>query len=307
MSAELSAVVTICEVGPRDGLQNEAKLLSVETRVELIDRLSACGLPRIEAVSFINPQRVPQMAQAEEVLARIKRRPGTRYAGLVLNERGAERAIAAGVDELHFAQAVTETFNQRNQGASVAESADQFERIAARARQAGIYCTATIGVSFGCPFEGRVAEEAVWALAERFYRAGAQEIVLADTIGVGVPTQVTMFIAGLYERLGVDVPIGCHFHNTRNTGMANACAAIAAGVRLLDASVGGTGGCPFAPKATGNIPTEDLVYMLRGMGYQTGVDLGGLIDTAIWLERALEHQLPGMVMKAGPFPEIVVV
>lgn len=306
MNVEPPPLITICEVGPRDGLQNEGKLLSVETRVELIDRLSACGLPCIEAVSFVNPQRVPQMARAEEVLARIQRQPGTRYAGLVLNERGAERALAAGVDELHFAQAVTETFNRRNQGASVAESAAQFERIATRARQAGVPCTATIGASFGCPFEGSVAAEAVWTLAERFYQAGAQEIVLADTIGVGVPSQVTMLIAGLRERLGADVPIGCHFHNTRNTGLANACAAIAVGVRSLDASIGGTGGCPFAPRATGNIPTEDLAWMLRGMSYQTSVDLASLIDTAIWLEGALEHQLPGMLMKAGAFPEIVV-
>ena len=307
MSDEPSPLITICEVGPRDGLQNEGKLLAVEARVELVDRLSACGLPRIEAVSFVNPRRVPQMAGAEEVLARIQRRPGTRYAGLVLNERGAERALAAGVDELHFAQTVTEMFNRRNQGASVAESAAQFERIAARARQAGVFCTATIGASFGCPFEGTVAPEAVWALAEKLYQAGAQEIVLADTIGVGVPSQVTMLIAGLRQRLGADLPIGCHFHNTRNTGLANACAAIAAGVRSLDASVGGTGGCPFAPRATGNIPTEDLAWMLREMGYQTGVHLAELIDTALWLAEALEHQLPGMVMKAGPFPETVVV
>lgn len=307
MSAEPSPLITICDVGPRDGLQNEGQLLSVEARVELIDRLSACGLPRIEAVSFVNPQRVPQMARAEEVLARLRRWPGTRYSGLVLNERGAERALAAGVDELHFAQVVTETFNRRNQGASVAESAAQFERIAARARQAGVFCTATIGASFGCPFEGEVAAEAVWALAEKLYQAGAQEIVLADTVGVGVPSQVTTLVTGLRERLGANFPIGCHFHNTRNTGLANACAAIAAGVRLLDASVGGTGGCPFAPRATGNIPTEDLAWMLRGMGYQTGVDLAGLIGTALWLEGALEHPLPGMVMKAGPFPEIVVV
>lgn len=307
MSAEPSPGITICEVGPRDGLQNEEKLLPVEARVELIDRLSACGLSRIEAVSFVNPKRVPQMARAEEVLARIKRWPGTRYAGLVLNERGAERALAAGVDELHFAQAVTETFNRRNQGASVFESVAQFERIAELARQAGVYCTATIGVSFGCPFEGVVAPEAVWALAERLYQAGAQEIVLADTIGAGVPSQVAMLIDGLRARLGTNVPIGCHFHNTRNTGLANAYAAVAAGVRLLDSSVGGTGGCPFAPRATGNIPTEDLAFMLRGTGYQTSVDLAYLIDTAIWLEGALEHQLPGMVMKAGPFPEIVVV
>lgn len=305
MNADAAPGITICEVGPRDGLQNEKKLLSVEARVQLIDRLSACGLARIEAVSFVHPQRVPQMAQAEEVLAQITRQPGTRYAGLVLNERGAERALNAGVDELHFAQAVTETFNRRNQSASVAESVAQFERIAALARRAGIYCTATIGASFGCPFEGLVAPDTVWALAERLSQAGAQEIVLADTIGAGVPSQVTTLINGLRERLGVDMPIGCHFHNTRNTGLANAYAAIAAGVRLLDASVGGAGGCPFAPKATGNIPTEDLAYLLRGMQLATGIDLAGLIETARWLEGALEHPLPGLLMKAGLFPEVV--
>ncbi len=297
-------IVTICEVGPRDGLQNEPRILSVAERVVLIDRLSAAGLPRIEAGSFVDPRRVPQMAQAEEVLSRIHRRRGTAYAGLVLNVRGAERAIAAGVNEIHFALAATETFNQRNQGATVVESLRQLERIVTLASDAGIRCTAAIGAAFGCPFEGAVAPERVWSLAIELRRTGAAEIILADTIGVGVPSQVKVLVSGLRERLDATVPIGCHFHNTRNTGMANAAAALEAGVRLLDASIGGTGGCPFAPRATGNIPTEDLAYMLRGMGLQTGLDVPVLIETAQWLEGALGHLLPGMVMKAGLFPEV---
>lgn len=297
--------VTICEVGPRDGLQNEARTLSVAERVALIDRLSAAGLPRIEAASFVNPQRVPQMAGAEEVLEHIHRRPGTVYAGLVLNKRGAERAIAAGVDEMHFAMVATDSFNQRNQGASVAESLREFERVVALASRAGLRCAAVIGAAFGCPFEGPVAPERVWAVAGDLWRAGAVELVLADTIGVGVPSQVRVLVDGLRERLGSSVPLGCHFHNTRNTGLANAFAAIQAGVELLDASVGGIGGCPFAPRATGNIPTEDLAYMLHGMGIETALDVPALIETARSLEGILGHPLPGMLMKAGLFPEVV--
>jgi isopropylmalate/homocitrate/citramalate synthase len=294
--------VTICEVGPRDGLQNEARVLSIEQRVDLVERLSACGLPRVEAISFVNPRRVPQMSHAEEVLARIRRRPGTVYAGLVLNQRGAERALAAAVDEIHFAVIATETFNLRNQGATIAETVDQFRHVAMMARRESVRCTATIGAAFGCPFEGPVGPDRIITLADELASAGAEEIFLADTIGVAVPTQVTELIGGLRARLAHRIRIGCHFHNTRNTGLANAYAAIESGVRLLDASVGGVGGCPFAPQATGNIATEDLAYMLNGMGYRTNVDLVRLIDTAAWLELLLERPLPGMVMKAGIFP-----
>ncbi len=245
------------------------------------------------------------MAQAEEVLSQIHRRPGTVYTGLILNERGAERALAAGVDELHFALAVTETFNQRNQGATVTESLSQFARIVGMASPMGVRCSAAIAAAFGCPFEGPVAPERVWSLAAGLWRAGAVQIVLADTIGVGAPPQVKVLVTGLRERLGEDVLLGCHFHNTRNTGLANAYAALEMGVQQLDASIGGIGGCPFAPRATGNIPTEDLAYLLRAGGQHLDIDLPGLIATAEWLEGILGHPVPGMVMKAGLYPEVV--
>lgn len=293
--------VTLCEVAPRDGLQNEARAVSVEERVALIDRLSACGLPRIEAVSFVNPKRVPQMAGAEDVMSRVYRRPGVTYAGLVLNERGAERAVAAGMDEIHFAMAATETFNQRNQGSSIADTVMQFQRVAALAHRESVSCTATIGVAFGCPFEGRVLPSRVLDLAVDLSSAGAQEINIADTVGAAVPTQVTELVEALHDQLTRAIPLGCHFHNTRNTGLANAYAAILSGVRILDASVGGIGGCPFAPKASGNIATEDLANMLTGMGYTHHVKLESLIENAKWLETLLDRPLPGMVMKAGLF------
>ena len=305
MGSSAPTSVVICEVGPRDGLQNEQIILSVDEKATLIDRLSLTGLQRIEVASFVSPRRVPQMADAEEVLKRITRRPGIVYAGLVLNDHGAARAISAGVDQIHFALVATETFNQRNQGASVAESLREFERIVVRARQAGVSCTAAIGAAFGCPFEGPVPAERVWSMARALFDAGAVEIVLADTIGVGVPSQVKTLVGGLRKHVNVDLPIGCHFHNTRNTGLANAYAAIEAGVRVLDASIGGSGGCPFAPRATGNVPTEDLAYMVRQMGVPTGLDIVTLIETAQWLEQLLQHRLPGMVMKAGLFPEVV--
>jgi hydroxymethylglutaryl-CoA lyase/(R)-citramalyl-CoA lyase len=291
--------VTLCEVGPRDGLQNEPETLPPAVRADLVDRLAATGVPRVEAVSFVNPQRVPQMAGAEEVAAAIDRRDGTVYAGLALNEQGYDRFRAAALDEVHFAFGVTESFNRRNANASVAEGLKAAEQIVARAREDGVRSGVTLSVAFGCPFEGRVDPDRVVELAERVVTAGPDEIMLADTIGVAVPGQVKR----LLERVGeLGVPAGVHLHNTRNTGFANAYAALEAGVERLDSSVGGLGGCPYAPRATGNIATEDLVYLLDGEGVETGVDLDALIRVSEWLEGVLDRRLEGQVYRAGTWP-----
>jgi isopropylmalate/homocitrate/citramalate synthase len=293
--------VTICDVAPRDGLQNEAKTLEPAERAELVDLLAHAGLPRIEAVSFVNPKLVPQMAGAEEVVAAIDRQEGVVYAGLVLNERGYDRLRETGLDEAHFAFASTETFNRKNQNAAPEESVEVAKHIVARAHEDGIRATVTLGVSFGCPFEGAVDPARVLGFAEELAGAGADEVVFADTVGVAVPHQVKELV-GAGAKLGV--PIGVHLHNTRNTGFANAYAALEAGATVIDASAGGIGGCPFAPRATGNICTEDLVYMLHGEGVDTGIDLGALISVAQWLEAKLERQLPGQVYRAGSFAPV---
>jgi isopropylmalate/homocitrate/citramalate synthase len=293
--------LVICDVGPRDGLQNEDKHLDPGTRAELVNRLAAAGLPRIEAVSFVNPARVPQMAGAEEVVAQIDRREGVVYAGLVLNERGYDRLAETGLDEVHVAFAATETFNRRNQNASPEESVEAAAGIVARAHADGIRATVTIGVAFGCPFEGAVKPRDVLRYAEAVASAGADEIVFADTVGVAVPRQVKQLVR---EAADLPCPRGVHLHNTRNTGFANAYAALEAGATVLDASVGGIGGCPFAPRATGNICTEDLVYMLHGEGVETGIDLDALVSVAQWLEGVLERELPGQVYRAGTFAPV---
>jgi hydroxymethylglutaryl-CoA lyase/(R)-citramalyl-CoA lyase len=291
--------LVICDVGPRDGLQNEDRVLSPAVRAELCDRLATAGLRRIEAASFVNPKLVPQMAGAEEVMAALHRKPGTVCAGLVLNEKGYERASAAGVDEVHYAFAATDEFGRRNQNATTEEGLQTALALVARARADRVPITVTISVAFGCPFEGPVPAGRVLDLVERLMAAPPDEICLADTIGVGVPTQVKVLVEGA-RRLGATV--GAHFHNTRNTGYANAVAALESGVVSLDASVGGAGGCPFAPKATGNIATEDLVYLLRGLGVDTGIDLDALIGCSRWLGEQLGKELPGMVARAGDFP-----
>ena len=288
--------VTICDVGPRDGLQNEADVLDPAVRAELVNRLAATGLQRIEAVSFVNPERVPQMAGAEEVVAAIDRRDGVAYAGLVLNEKGYSRFAKTALDRLHFTLGATEAFNQRNANASVEESVATLARV-----QTDRPVSVSISVSFGCPFEGPVDPKAVLALAERVVEARADEVVFADTIGVAVPRQVRLLLT---EAARLALPVGGHFHNTRNTGFANAYAALEAGASVLDASVGGLGGCPFAPKATGNIATEDLVYLLEGEGVETGVDLSALISVSEWLEGVLGRRLPGQVYRAGGFAPI---
>ncbi len=293
--------VEIVDVGARDGLQNEDKTLAPSARAELCEKLAAAGVPRVEAASFVNPKRVPQMAGAEEVLETIRRRAGTVYAGLVLNEKGYERAIAAGVDEVRYAFPVTETFARRNQNTTVAEAAGLAGRLVERARLDGVRVSITLSAAFGDPFEGRVEPGHVLSIAERVARDQPDEIVLADTIGVGVPTQVRELVEGVSE---FGVTVGCHFHDTRNTGMANVVAAVERGATVLDASVGGTGGCPFAPQATGNIATEDLVYLLHGMGYETGIDLEAMIEVAAWMAGQLGKELPGQVYKAGSFEPV---
>jgi isopropylmalate/homocitrate/citramalate synthase len=293
--------ITICDVGPRDGLQNDPKVLEPATRAELVDRLAAAGVPRIEAVSFVNPARVPQMAGAEEVVAAMEPVPGAVYAGLALNDRGYDRLRTTRLGEVHFAFAASEEFNRRNSGASVDDSVQSAERIVARAREDGIRATVTIGTAFGCPFEGAVDPARVLELAGRLVEGGADEIVFADTVGVGVPRQVRRLVG---DAVGLGRPVGVHLHNTRNTGIANAYEAIASGATVLDASVGGVGGCPFAPRATGNICTEDLVYMLHGEGVETGIDLDRLIAVAEWLEGVLGRELEGQVYRAGAFAPV---
>ena len=281
--------LTICDVGPRDGLQNEPDVLAPEVRAELVNRLAAARLPRIEAVSFVRDDRVPQMAGAEEVVSAIQRRYGTEYSGLVLNEQGYERFASSGLDRVNVTLGATEAFNQRNGNASLADATERVERILARADKPA---TVTISVAFGCPFEGCVDPVRVAELAGRFE---AYEVVLADTIGVAAPREVS----ALVERTKA---AGFHGHNTRNTGYANALAALEAGAHVLDASVGGLGGCPYAPRASGNIATEDLVYLLEHEGIETGVDLDALIRISEWLEAALGRKLEGQVYRAGPFP-----
>ncbi|MBC8024455.1 MAG: hydroxymethylglutaryl-CoA lyase [Steroidobacteraceae bacterium] len=299
-----SGRIEIVEVGPRDGLQSESQVLPTDRKVEFIRRLAAAGLTRIEVASFVNPKRVPQMADAEAVMSALGRKPGARYIGLVLNRKGFERAQAAGCTEVGMAIAATESFSQRNQGCSVDEGIATWLEIATLARAAGIRAQITISTAFGCPFEGEVPADRVREIAERVAVGEPDEIAVADTIGVAVPTQVISVIGALRAALP-RAKLRAHFHNTRNTGLANAYAAVEAGVGALDASCGGIGGCPFAPAATGNIPTEDLVYMLQRMGVETGVDLPALLDTSRWLQEILEHPVPGMVVKAGLFPKTI--
>ena len=278
--------VTICDVGPRDGLQNEPETFEPAFRAELVNRLAAAGLPRVEAASFVRADAVPQMAGAEEVVAAIERRDGTEYSGLALNEKGYERLTASGLDRVNFTLAATDSFSKRNANQSVAEAHAAAENVIARS---ALPVTLTISVAFGCPFEGRVDPGVVAEIAAGFPTA---EIVLADTIGVATPKQVRELV----ERTGAP---GVHLHNTRNTGYANAVAALESGATLFDASCGGLGGCPYAPRATGNIATEDLVYLFDGEGVETGVDLDALIATSQWLERALGRRLEGQVYRAG--------
>jgi len=292
--------VEIVEVAPRDGLQNEDAILTTEAKLDLIGRLAASGVRRIEAVSFANPARVPQMADAEAVAAGLPR--GTvSWIGLVLNERGLDRAIRAEVDEVNVVVVATDTFSRRNQGVSTDEAIAAWGRIAARARAAGLRTTVTVAAAFGCPFEGEVSPERVAAVLERCVQAQPDEVALADTIGVGVPAGVRA-LADVAGRVAAGLPLRWHFHNTRNTGYANAITAVERGAAALDASSGGIGGCPFAPAATGNIATEDLLYLLDRSGVATGVSVAALLPVAGFLEGALGAPVPGQLARAGLFP-----
>lgn len=294
--------MTICEVGPRDGLQNLRRMFTVDERIELINRLSSTGVTRIEAVSFVNPRRVPQMADAEDVLAGIDRPVGVEFAGLVMNERGAERALATELQEIRIVVVASETFSQRNQAATIEQSIDVFRRVADHVKSSGRRLTGVVAAAFGCPFEGMVAPQLVGQISGHLVAAGADEIILADTIGVGVPTQVEK-LHELTLAMTAGTPIGFHFHNTRNTGLANAYAAWRCGATILDSSIGGLGGCPFAPAATGNIATEDLVHMLRNMDVAIGPELEKLIEHVGWLRHLVPGDIVGQLANAGAFPE----
>lgn len=298
--------VQIVEVAPRDGLQADPADLTVDQKVELITRLVAAGHTRIEAASFVSLKAMPKMADAAEVMAGVPRVDGVRYSALAFNAAGIERAVAAGVDEINGVVVATETFSQRNQRASVAESIERWRDVAARARAAGMATCVTIPASFGCPYEGEVDPEAVIELVRRLADTGPDELCLADTIGAAVPNRVQAMFEGAAAVVGDRIALRGHFHNTRNTGLANILAALGAGVRTFDTSLGGVGGCPFAPRATGNVPTEDVVFMLERMGYDTGVSLPALIETTDWFEPVLGHGVPSLVAKAGPFPRPVV-
>lgn len=291
--------VEIVDVGPRDGLQNESVTLDVDVRIAFIRKLVDAGIRRLEAVSFVNPKRVPQMANAEDVLAGLDGE--ATYIGLALNRRGLDRAIAAGCREVTYALVASDAFSRRNQGTTIEQGVEVWKDISRTARSANVRCSLTISTAFGCPFQGEVPPERVIGLAERCAEEDPFEIGLADTIGCAVPSQVADLFGAIMEKAPT-ARFRAHFHNTRNTGLANCCAAIEAGVRSLDASAGGIGGCPFAPRATGNVPSEDLVYMLHRMGYETGIDLERLIAAGEWIGERLGHPVPAMVGKAGVFP-----
>jgi hydroxymethylglutaryl-CoA lyase len=298
----MSRAIEIVEVGPRDGLQSEPDVLPTQTKLQLIERLVNAGVKRVEVASFVNPKRVPQMADAEAVMAALPRRSDVQYVGLVLNRRGFDRALAAGCTEIGMVVAASDSFATRNQGVAMEEAIQAWNEIAPLAKAAGIRAQVTISVSFGCPFEGEVPASRVVDIARRLTEGEPREIAIADTIGVAVPGQVTDLVGQLEAALN-GVPVRCHFHNTRNTAVANAYAAVTAGVNTLDASVGGIGGCPFAPNATGNVATEDLLYMLSRSGFDTGIDLGRMIETAKWLQEQRGKAVPSMVSKAGGFPK----
>lgn len=297
--------IELVEVGPRDGLQNEPEIISSEVKLAMIGRMLDYGARRLEVASFVHPQRVPQMADAEAVIAGLPDRSDATYIGLVLNKRGVMRALATrengarGVDQVGCVVVASDTFGQKNQGQTIAEGIAENRAMLRFAREQGMRAQVTISAAFGCPFEGAVKAETVIAIAEEMAAEGPEEIALADTIGVGVPTQVEDLFGRLGELLGGKIPMRAHFHDTRGTGIANAWAAYQAGVRILDASLGGLGGCPFAPKATGNIATEDLIYMMERSGVDTGVSLDAAIAANRWFAEKLGRPLPSLVARAA--------
>ncbi len=309
--------VTIVEVAPRDGLQSDGVVVPTAAKVSLIERAIDAGLRRIETASFVNPAKVPQMADSDAVMAELLRRRSaegdgspwstTSFIGLVLNDRGFERALAAGCDEVNAVVPVSDTFSQRNQGTDTDGAIAIWERVAASARDAGLPASVTLTTSFGCPYEGEISPDRLVEVARRCVEAGGDEVALADTIGVAVPSDVRERVASLREVIAADEgsqQLRVHFHNTRNTAIANVVAAVESGVSVIDSSLGGIGGCPFAPNATGNVATEDVVYLLERMGLRTGVRLDRLIETAGWMatDELLGHDTPALVSRAGTFP-----
>ncbi len=295
--------VEIIEVSPRDGIQNEKKLLSLATKLEMIQRSIDAGASRIEVTSFVNPKRVPQMAEADEICAALPKDTDCKYIGLALNKRGFERACNAGLDEVNFVVVASDTFSQKNQGTDTETGLSLFNELAGNVSDP-IAVGVTIAAAFGCPFEGEMPIERLMKVVDGCMEANPFELAIADTIGVATPKDIKERINAIRQHYP-DVPLRLHLHNTRNTGLANAWAGVEAGVAALDSSFGGVGGCPFAPAATGNIATEDLVYMLERAGISTGVDLTKAIDAAQFIEDALDKTVPGMVMKAGVFPQSV--
>jgi hydroxymethylglutaryl-CoA lyase len=301
--SQSSRHVSIVEVGPRDGLQGEPEILSTATKIEFIRRAVDAGIRRLEVTSFVHPKRVPQMADAEEVIRGLPRKDGVTYIGLVLNRKGFDRAQATGIHEIGMAVVASDTYNQRNQGVPTAESVKAWLDIAGAAKAAGIRANVMISSAFGCPFEGEIPVRRVLELVDQVMEGDPVDLGIADSIGVAVPSQVRDLLGEVRSKVP-NVPIRCHFHNTRNTGIANAQAALDAGATSLDASIGGIGGCPFAPAATGNIPTDDLLYMLDRSGVHTGVSLERVIATSQWLAEQLGRGTPAMLPKAGIFPQI---
>ncbi|MEE9135350.1 MAG: hydroxymethylglutaryl-CoA lyase [Gammaproteobacteria bacterium] len=295
--------VSIIEVGPRDGLQSEPEILSTSVKLEFIRRAIDAGIRRMEVTSFVHPKRVPQMADAEDVIRGLPDRDDVIYIGLVLNKKGFDRARDVNIDEIGMAVVASDTYNQRNQGVPTSESIKAWLEMSAAARAAGIRANVMVSSAFGCPFEGEVPVARILEIVKQIVDGEPVELGIADSIGVAVPTQVTDLL-GAVQEIVPDLPIRCHFHNTRNTGLANAQAALEAGVASLDASIGGIGGCPFAPAATGNIPTDDLLYMLDRSGVQSGVSLDKIIETSNWLQEQLGRDVPAMLPKAGIFPQV---
>jgi hydroxymethylglutaryl-CoA lyase len=298
-----SRKINIVEVGPRDGLQSEPEILSTATKVEFIIRAIDAGVTRLEVASFVHPKRVPQMADAEALLAELPLTDDVSYIGLVMNERGLDRALATPVHEIGMVVVATDTYNQRNQGVPTGESIKTWLQIAARAKANGKIANVMISSAFGCPFEGEVSPARIIDIAKKMMEAEPAELGIADSIGVAVPNQITELLGMLQNAVG-PIPLRCHLHNTRNIGLANAQAAINSGAASIDASIGGIGGCPFAPAATGNIPTDDLLYMLNRSGIETGVSLEKIIATSEWLEQELGRRVPAMLPKAGIFPNV---
>ena len=294
----MTSTIEFVEVGPRDGLQNEAVLVSTADKVELIRRAIAAGVRRIEVASFVNPSKVPQMADAEAVVTALGKPAGVTRIGLVLNQRGAERALAAGVDQLGAVAVASDEFGVRNQGQNSAESVAEAARIIALAKDAGVSAQVTIAAAFGCPFSGAVDPAQVVRMAKALAQAGPAEIALADTIGVAVPAEVSALVTAVRAAIA-PLPVRVHFHNTRGTGIANVWAAVEAGASVVDGSIGGLGGCPFAPGAAGNVASEDVAYMLERSGIATGLNLAQLVECAHWLGGVMGKDMPSMLSKAG--------